>query len=141
MRGGHPRARVPSLGIWRRPRLAVAGRPSGDRDEQSKTTGRETLLFFGPDGEVWSSKWRNVKAVFRWSPSIEGPIVKPQFPMVYDLGSDPSESVNLFAAKLDMGWMFGVAAAPVAEYEKTIAKYPNIKTGEEFTGYKAEPGS
>jgi arylsulfatase A-like enzyme len=107
----------------------------------SKTTGRETLIHIGPDGEVWSSKWRTVKAVFRWSPNIEGPINTPQFPMVYDLGSDPGESVNLFAAKLDMGWMFGVAAAPVAEYEKSVAQYPNIKPGEEFTGYKATAGS
>jgi arylsulfatase A-like enzyme len=103
---------------------------------KSKSTGRETLIHIGPDGEVWSSKWRTVKAVFRWSPNIEGPINTPQFPMVYDLGSDPSESVNLFAAKLDMGWMFGVAAAPVAEYEKSVAQYPNIKPGDEFTGYK-----
>jgi len=108
---------------------------------QSKTTGRETLLHFGPDGTLWSSKWRTVKAVFRYSPNIEGPIVTPQFPMVYDLQSDPGESVNLFAAKLDMGWMFGVAAMPVAEYEKSIAQYPNIKPGEEFTGYKRESPS
>jgi arylsulfatase A-like enzyme len=108
---------------------------------QSDATGRETLLHFGPDGEVMSSKWRNIKAVFRYSSNIDQPIVKPQFPMMFDLGSDPSESVNLFAAKLDMLWMLGIAVAPVVEYEKSIAQYPNIKTGEEFTGYKAQPGS
>jgi len=108
---------------------------------RSDATGRETLLHFGPDGQVWSSKWRNVKVVFRYSNGIEAPVVTPQFPMVFDLGSDPAESVNLFEAKLDMGWMFGVAFAPVAEYEKSLATYPNIKTGQEFTGYKAEPGA
>jgi arylsulfatase len=39
---------------------------------KNDSTGRETLLHFGPDGEVWSSKWRTVKAVFRWSPNIRG---------------------------------------------------------------------
>jgi hypothetical protein len=37
--------------------------------------------------------------------------------------------------------MFGIAAAPVAEYEKSLTQYPNIKPGEEFTGYKAAAGS
>lgn len=34
-----------------------------------------------------------------------------------------------------MGWMFGIVYGAVAEYEKSIAQYPNIKPGEEFTGY------
>jgi hypothetical protein len=32
--------------------------------------------------------------------------------------------------------MFGVTFHPIAEYEKSLAQYPNIKPGEEFTGYK-----
>jgi arylsulfatase len=103
---------------------------------QSKTTGRETLLHFGPDGSLMSSKWRNIKAVFRYCNGMEEPIVQPQFPMFYDLGSDPGETVNLFEAKLDMGWMFGVALAPVAEYKKSIERYPNIEPGAEFDGYE-----
>ncbi len=35
-----------------------------------------------------------------------------------------------------MGWMLGIAYHAIAEYEKSIAQYPNIKPGEEFTGYK-----
>ena len=102
---------------------------------QSEATGRETLLHFGPDGELWSSKWRNIKCVLKYSNGIDAPIVKPQFPMMFDLASDPSESVNLFASKMDMGWMFGCAFAPIGEYRKSIAEYPNIKTGEDFAGY------
>ena len=33
-----------------------------------------------------------------------------------------------------MGWEFGVLMQAVAEYGKSIAKYPNIKPGQEFTG-------
>ena len=34
---------------------------------------------------------------------IADPIVQPQFPMFFDLGSDPGERYNLFQFKLDMG--------------------------------------
>ncbi len=103
---------------------------------ETKESGRETLLFFGPDGSLMSSKWRNVKAVFRYCLGISEPILEPQFPMVFDVGSDPGERCNLFNTKLDMGWMFGVVYRPIAAYEKSIAQYPNIKPGEEFTGYQ-----
>jgi arylsulfatase len=108
---------------------------------KSKTTGRKTHMFFGPDGEPWSVKWRNMKAIFRFSEGIDEPIVKPQLPMFFDLESDPAEEFNLLRDKLDMGWMFGIAFAILGEYEKSIAKYPNIKVGEDFQGYgKAADG-
>jgi arylsulfatase A-like enzyme len=105
---------------------------------ESKTTGRESLLFFGPDGSLMSAKWRQVKAVFRYCEGIAEPILQPQFPMVFDLGSDPGERYNLFNTKLDMGWMFGVVFRTVGAYEKSLAQYSNIKPGEEFTGYKKQ---
>jgi hypothetical protein len=74
----------------------------------------------------------------RYTEGIDKPIVKPQFPMVFDLGSDPGERYNLFMDKLDMGWMIGIARQPIGEYEKSIAQYPKIKPGEEFTGYPAK---
>ena len=48
---------------------------------------------------------------------------------------EKSELYNLMATKMDMGWMLGVALKFVIYYQKSIAKYPNIKTGEEFNGY------
>lgn len=59
-----------------------------------------------------------------------------QFPRIYDLGSAPGEQWNLFRDRMAMGWEFGVLMKAVAEYEKSIAKYPNIKPGQEFTGLK-----
>jgi arylsulfatase A-like enzyme len=105
---------------------------------QSQETGRESLLFFGPDGLLMSAKWHNIKAVLRYCEGIDQPIVEPQFPMFFDLGSDPGERYNLFDRKLDMGWMFGVVLAAVGEYEKSVAEYPHIKPGQEFNGYKAK---
>ena len=104
---------------------------------QSDHTGRENILFFGPDGSLMSSKWHNVKAIFRYCEGTDQPLVQPQFPMFFDLGSDPGERYNLFDHKMDMGWMFGLALAHIAEYKKGIAQYPNIKPGEEFNGCPA----
>jgi arylsulfatase A-like enzyme len=105
---------------------------------ENEHTGRETILFFGPDGRLMSSKWRNVKAVLRYCEGIDKPIVEPQFPMFFDLGSDPGELYNLFDRQLDMGWMFGVTLQAIGEYRASIAKYPNIEPSSEFDGYPAE---
>ena len=34
-----------------------------------------------------------------------------------------------------------IALLAGGEFEKSVAQYPNIKPGEEFTGYKGKPGS
>ena len=103
---------------------------------ESQHSGRDALLFFGPDGSLMSVKWHNIKIWLRYSESIEKPIVTPQFPMIFDLGSDPNERNALFADKMDNGWMFELILPFVGEYEKSIAQYPNIEPGEEFDGYK-----
>lgn len=103
---------------------------------QSEKSGRETILFFGPDGSLMSSKWHNLKTILRYTEGIAEPIQTPQFPMFYDLGSDPGERYNLFDYKLDMGWMFGVAYMTIAEYKQSLKKYPNIEPGSEFNGYQ-----
>ena len=83
-----------------------------------------------------SSKWRQIKAVFRYSEGISEPILQSQFPMIFDLGSDPGERYNLFDTKLDSGWMLGLVFRVIGAYEKSVVQYPNIKQGAEFTGYK-----
>jgi arylsulfatase len=103
---------------------------------ESETSGRESYLFFGPDGSLMSAKWHNVKVVLHYSEGIDQPIVKPQWPMLFDLASDPNELYNLMATKMDMGWMMGVALKFVADYQKSTAQYPNIKTGQDFRGYE-----
>jgi arylsulfatase len=35
--------------------------------------------------------------ILRYSAGVDKPIVKPQFPMTYDLSSDPHEDWNLLA--------------------------------------------
>jgi arylsulfatase A-like enzyme len=102
---------------------------------ESETTGREDNLFFGPDGSLMAAKWQNIKVVLRHCEGVDQPIVEPQWPMIFDLGSDPGEHYNLIDYKLDMGWMFALALTVIVEYEKSVAEYPNIKPGQEFDGY------
>jgi arylsulfatase A-like enzyme len=105
------------------------------------TTGRDSYMFFGTDGELMSIKWKFYKTIFRYTdntlrPALEQPYIKPQFPMFYDLSSDPHEDNNLFYTDFTNGWMLAPDFKLIGEYERSVKKYPNIKPGEDFKGYK-----
>ena len=103
---------------------------------ESEHTGRDALLFFGPDGSLMSIKCGDVKVRLRYCEGFDKPIVQPAVPMLFDLGSDPGEKNNLFNDKMDIGWMFEILVLPNAlQYARSVAQYPNIKPGEEFAGY------
>ena len=106
---------------------------------KSKTTGRDSFMFFGTDGELMSIKWKIYKTVFRYTDSpisMEKPYIKPQFPMFYDLSSDPHEDDNLFYSDMTSGWIMAPDFKIIGEYTRSIKQYPNIQVGEDFKGYK-----
>jgi arylsulfatase len=108
---------------------------------ESETTGRDSYMFFGIDGGLMSVKWRTCKVIFRYAdstlrPAMEQPYVRPQFPMCYDLTSDPHEDNNLTYSDTTNGWMFWPVSKIVGEYERSAREYPNINVGEDFKGYK-----
>lgn len=103
---------------------------------RSGSTGRDHVLFFGADGELMSVKWRWIKVIHRYCEGVDQPIVQPLFPMFYDLSSDPGEQQNLFSTKLDMGWMTMPGFLAIANYEQSLADYPNIRPGQDFKGYQ-----
>ena len=85
---------LPTLaGVVGRPDLVPKDRPIDGVDAssfllgKSDTTGRDSYMFFGPDGELMSVRWKIYKTIFRYSEGLDKPIVKPQFPMTYDLAS------------------------------------------------------
>src|SRR5271165_5102659 len=102
---------------------------------ESEETGRESLLFFGGDGELMSVRWRHVKIWLRYCEGMDYPYLTCSFPRFYDLGSDPQEEYSLFDDKLDCGWEYGVVMKLIGEYEKSVEACPNIKPGSEFKGY------
>lgn len=101
----------------------------------SPTSGRDHVIYFGSDGAPMSVKWKTMKAVFRYAESTSGPIIKPQWPLVFDLIEDPTEEFDLIQKRLDITWVFEPIAARLAALQASMAEYPNVKTGEDFPGY------
>ena len=69
-------------------------------------------------------------------PAIQSRFITPQFPMIYDLSSDPHEDNNLFYTDLTYGWILAPNFKLIGEYQRSVMEYPNIKVGEDFKGYK-----
>jgi arylsulfatase A-like enzyme len=102
---------------------------------KSAKSGREAVLYFGLDGQLMSVKWRNFKVIFRKANSINDPITDVQLPIVYDLLNDPGERWNMWERTMDMGWVFRPVTEKIGAFNQSVAKYPNVRPGEEFTGY------
>jgi arylsulfatase A-like enzyme len=99
------------------------------------TTGRDHVIYYGSDAGVMSVKWRTMKVVFRYSESTSGPIVTPQWPLVFDLIDDPCEEWDLIEKRLDCGWVLAPIARLLGGLQQSAARYPTSSPGEEFTGY------
>jgi arylsulfatase A-like enzyme len=134
---------LPTLGgMAGAPNLVPKDRPIDGVDAspfmlgKSDTTGRDSYMFFGTDGGLMSIKWKIYKTIFRYTDSAERPYIKPQFPMIYDLSSDPHEDNNLLTSELTCGWILAPDFKLISEYEGSLKEYPNIKVGEDFKGYK-----
>ena len=99
------------------------------------TTGRDHVIYYGSDAGGMSVKWRTMKVVLRYTESTSGPIIKPQWPLVFDLIDDPNEEWDLMDKRLDCGWVLGPVTERIGALMKSAAQYPNIKPGQDFTGY------
>ena len=102
---------------------------------QSPTTGRNHVIYYGSDAGVMSVKWKTMKVVFRYSESTSGPIVKPQWPLVFDLIDDPIEEWDLIEKRLDCAWVLGPVSYHLGALQQTMVRYRNVNAGEEFGGY------
>lgn len=103
---------------------------------KSAGSGRDAVMLFGPDGKLMSVKWHTVKVILRYAEGIDQPIVEPYMPLMFDLSSDPQETVNLWELNMDMGWMLAPVAKVIDEYQTSVAQFPNIEPGQEFAGYE-----
>ncbi|HKV54516.1 MAG TPA: arylsulfatase [Candidatus Binataceae bacterium] len=102
---------------------------------KKETSGRDSVLYFGLDGKLMSVKWKNFKVIFRTAKSVTDPITDVQMPMVFDLIGDPGERYDIFEYSMDMGWVFRPVFQVIGAFQQSVARYPNIKTGEDFKGY------
>jgi len=65
------------------------------------------------------------------------PIVEPTFPQVCDIANDPDEKRELWKEKgYAHPWVMKPVTAILGELARSMAKYPNIKPGQEFAGYE-----
>jgi len=102
---------------------------------EKPATGRDFFIFYGPDSELMSVKWKTMKVVFRYSNGMSEPIVTPQWPLVFDLKNDPHEDWNIMDRKLDMFWLFRPVYKCINDLQESMKRYRNVKPGEEFAGY------
>lgn len=136
---------LPTLaGLAGAPNLVPKDRPIDGVDAsafmlgKSDKTGRDSYMFFGVDGELMSIKWKYYKTIFRYTEphAVDKGFIKPQWPLFYDLSSDPHEDNNLMDTNLTNAWMLTPCFKLIGEYQQSLKQYPNIKVGEDFKGYK-----
>jgi len=50
--------------------------------------------------------------------------------------ADPQEKFDIIETTLSDGWAVGAALRPVIALQESAKRFPQIKTGEDFTGYE-----
>lgn len=103
--------------------------------KQDKSNREHVVTFVGTD--VWAVKWRNMKIHFKTAEGTHDKVATYTFPQVYDIKNDPSENFELWANEgYAHAWIMEPISKILAELQASMVKYPNIKPGEEFAGYK-----
>jgi arylsulfatase A-like enzyme len=106
----------------------------GKQDESN----REFVVTFVGD-DIYAVKWRNLKIHFMTSEGTHAVTQKYTFPQVYDIKNDPSEQYELWANEgYAHGWIMEPVMKILGELHGSMAKYRNIRPGEEFEGYAKE---
>jgi len=101
---------------------------------QEKSNREYVITYVGND--VFSVKWRTLKVHFFTAEGTFSPIVQPTFPEVYDIKSDPGETRELWRNEgYSHLWVMKPVMEILSENAKSMIEFPNIKPGEEFTGY------
>ncbi|MFT6987694.1 MAG: arylsulfatase A-like enzyme [Psychromonas sp.] len=103
--------------------------------KQEKSNRDHFIVFVGDD--LFAVKWRNMKFHFMATESTHSAaITKFTFPQVFDIKNDPKESYELWGNKgYTHAWMMEPVMKKIVALKASMAKYRNIKPGEEFEGY------
>jgi hypothetical protein len=88
------------------------------------------------DAGVLSVQWRTMRVLLRDTDSTSGPIVKPQWPLVFDLVDEPTEEWDLMEKRLHRIWVLRPVAERIGAPMKIAAQYPKMKPGPNFNGYE-----
>ncbi len=103
---------------------------------KKKNSNREYVVTYVGD-KVFAVKWRSMKVHFLTADGTFSPIVEKTFPEVYDVKNDPDEKRELWANEgYAHAWVMKPVTEILAELSTSMQKYPNIKPGQDFNGYK-----
>jgi arylsulfatase A-like enzyme len=103
---------------------------------KQETSGREHIVTYVGD-RVFSVKWRSLKVHFFTAESTFSPIVEHTFPQVFDIKNDPDELRELWREEgYSHLWVMKPVMGILTELAQSMQKYPNIKPGQNFNGYK-----
>jgi len=103
--------------------------------KQEKSNREYVVTFVGTD--VWSVKWRNMKIHFKAAEGTHSIVQTFTFPQVYDIKNDPSENYELWGNEgYAHAWVMEPVSKILGSLQSSMAKFRNIKPGEEFEGYQ-----
>jgi arylsulfatase A-like enzyme len=103
--------------------------------KQEKSNRDFFITFVGTD--IYAIKWRNLKVHFMTSAGTHAVVQKYTFPQLYDIKNDPAEMYELWGNEgYSHAWVMEPVTKIIAEVTGSMARYRNIKPGEEFEGYE-----
>jgi arylsulfatase len=102
--------------------------------KQEKSNREYVVTYVGDT--VFAVKWRNMKVHFAASEATHSVIQRFTFPQVFDIKEDPKETYELWGNEGYVhAWVMEPVSKILAGLAGSMAKYPNIKPGQDFKGY------
>ena len=103
---------------------------------QRESSNREHVVVFVGD-ELFAVKWRNMKVHFATAEGTHAIVQKYTFPQVFDIKEDVKESHELWGNEGYVhAWVMSPVMKIVSELTASMQRFPNIKPGQDFGGYK-----
>jgi len=103
--------------------------------KQEKSSREYVVTYVG--NKVFAVKWRNMKVHFAATEGTHSVVQTYTFPQVFDIKEDPKESFELWGNEgYAHAWVMGPVTKILAELTSSMQKYPNIKPGQDFKGYR-----
>jgi arylsulfatase len=103
--------------------------------KQAKSNREHVVTFVGDS--VFAVKWRNLKVHFFTAEATFSEIKRTTFPQVYNIKEDPAEQFELWGNEgFAHAWVMTPVTKILSELTQSMTAFPNIKPGQDFSGYE-----
>jgi len=103
---------------------------------RQESSNREHVVTYVGD-TVFAVKWRNMKIHFATAEGTHSTVQTYTFPQLFDIKEDPNESFELWGNEgYAHAWVMSPVSKILADLARSMARYPNIPPGQEFSGYE-----